>query len=945
MADPVATMRNMHLPLVGRETQFDTLLSAVIEPPAVVLVEGEAGIGKTRLVTELAKDASLRSRWVVTGNCLPLREPFPLGAILDCLRRAAGRLPDVTSLNPVIGVLRPYLPEIAERLPPPPGLPPEPATRRHLVFRAIRYLLDALGPTVLVLEDLQWADDETRAALWFLLSDPPDGLSLVLTCRPEEVGEGGPLGTMCRSAVRARTARIRLDPLDLPQVQHLAAEFLGAHTVSGEFAAALHDYTAGIPFLIKELLGTVNGNGPRARLLEDPALPVALREALTDRLDRLSADARLIAQAAAVLAEPADLELLGCVAAVDADRGLAGIVEALTGNVLVEREDNRFGFRHALGARAVYETLPGPRRQQLHARAADALRERNPLRLRELAEHSRRAGRADDWLAFGEAAADQAMVSSDVSTATRLLRRLLADPALRTSDLDRLAAKFGRACSNGVEVLADLAALEGLMADGRMSQAIRSEIRLSLGLLLVRHFNGLAASRVELELAAGELKQRPALAARCMAVLAQPFVGTAPLSDSLRWMHRVEAVIEDCSEKPWRTSLLANVLGSRTLIGDPTVWDLVGRLPDAVDDPAEQRELARAHCNLADGCAWTGHYEKARSFLHTGLRLAADCGARYEASVGRSTELHLDWLTGNWCGLAERAIALRDSCHDLLPVSTEASLVLGALAAAHGEWEEAEQQLARTGMSTPDNAITPVVIAAHAIMIQIRLSTNDIAAAADEADRGLSLLRRKGVWAWAGELAPAAATAYCLAARLDDAATLIAELESATAGLDAPLPSAAIPACRAELANASGDVGAAGVEFEQAKLRYEALPRPYEAIRSAERLLLASPECADELVDLADAFDALGAVHDAARCRHLSRTRGATRHSRRGRRGYGNQLSPRERNVAQLMARGLTNREIADAMFLSQRTIEQHVSSILRKTGAPSRHALTNPIE
>ncbi|WP_238547001.1 response regulator transcription factor [Saccharopolyspora erythraea] len=92
--------------------------------------------------------------------------------------------------------------------------------------------------------------------------------------------------------------------------------------------------------------------------------------------------------------------------------------------------------------------------------------------------------------------------------------------------------------------------------------------------------------------------------------------------------------------------------------------------------------------------------------------------------------------------------------------------------------------------------------------------------------------------------------------------------------------------------------------------------------------------------ELADRYAELGATRDAARCRHLLRSHGTTTPSRRGRRGYGNELSPREQDVARLLAGGRTNREIAEALFLSRRTVEQHVARVLRKLGAASRTEL-----
>ncbi|MEI5101805.1 AAA family ATPase [Streptomyces sp. PmtG] len=179
--------------LVGRTEELRSLTEAVARTPSVALVEGEAGIGKTRLIREALRHPCLRGRHVLVGSCRPLREPFPYGPVFDLLRHLSDTLP--AALSPVCGALRPYLPELADRLPCAPDPLHDPRARRHRLFRAVRALLDALGPAVVVVEDLHWADDGTRDLLRFLVDEPPRTLSAVLSFRREELpGAGLPLG-------------------------------------------------------------------------------------------------------------------------------------------------------------------------------------------------------------------------------------------------------------------------------------------------------------------------------------------------------------------------------------------------------------------------------------------------------------------------------------------------------------------------------------------------------------------------------------------------------------------------------------------------------------------------------------------------------------------------------------------------------------------------------
>ncbi|WP_281170306.1 ATP-binding protein [Amycolatopsis nigrescens] len=947
-----AAVRTSSPVLVGRSEELRTLISVITRPPSVVMLEGEAGVGKTRLLTELLADRQAGRRKVLIGYCQPLREPFPYGVVLEALRNA-GDTVNPALLSPVTGTLRAFLPELARFLPEAPLPLGDPRAQRHRLFRAVRELLAALGPALLVVEDLHWSDDGSRQLLRFLMSEPPPNLSLVVSYRGEDLPGGVPLGSAFRPAAGTTSALVGLDPLDVAGVRGLTTAILGEGPVSAEFAARLHERTAGIPFVVEETLhalrtaeGSVRTDGSAARrLLDSVEVPALLREAMAERLACLPVAVKRLAQAAAVLGVPASGELLAAVAGVPPGRARQALIRALRGNVLREIRDCRYGFRHALAQQAVYRTVPGPDRQQLHRRAIEALRAADPQPLVQLAEHSRRAGESADWLRYAEAAADQASEVGDVSTATELLCSLLDGPALALSDVDRLAVKLSRVSLNGLAEHEVSAALERLLADHRLSGTLSGEVRLTLGLLLVRQENGLEASRVEIELAMADLADRPELAGRGMAVLAEPFVGDTPLSEHLRWMDKVDELIAQSDDPLLVTTLLANNVSNRLNAGDPVGWAMLDKVPERLGSAAEQRQLARLHCNVADACSWIGYHRRSDSMLHSGIQLATDCGAPNVVSAARSTRAHVDWLVGNWTGLAERATRLRDEYRDLLPVASELSLILGMLAVAKGEWERAAARFAAAGVATPGNAFAPVVLAAHGWIIRMLLHQDCHEAAALEADRGLDLLRRKGVWAYSGELAPAAVEAYCRAGRAVEAGVFVAELAREVAGLDAPITHAALAGCRGELAACEGDLDAAISYLEDAEARYQRLPAPYYAALVAERLagcrLAAGMDGqAEALAALAGEFAALGATRDAARCRHLLRVRGAGQPSRRGRRGYGDELSPRERDVARLLGQGHTNREIADVLFLSRRTVEQHVASVLRKLKVSSRGEL-----
>ncbi|SHG82349.1 ATP-binding protein [Streptoalloteichus hindustanus] len=939
--------------LVGRGSQLSALTAAVAQQPSVVLVNGEAGIGKTRLLRELLRGLDSTPLRVLTGSCQPLREPFPYGAVLDALHTVGACL-DRRALSPVAGVLRPLLPEIAHHLPDLPEFPEDPRHRRHQIFRAVREVLSVLGPTLLVVEDLHWADDGSRQLLRFLMSEPPPNLSVLVTYRREDTPGGMPLGSAYQPPAGVVSLLLELRPLEVEEVSELTAAILGVPAVPSDLAARLHERTAGIPFVLEETLramrdpvgGVSTDTCTARRLLDTIEVPALLRDAMAERLSRLPATGRRVAHAAAVLGVPASEELLAEVGAMSSERVRPAIIRALRAGVLYEVDDARYGFRHALAQQAVYDTLSGPERRRLHVRAFEALSGVDPAPLFQIAEHSRRAGMLDEWLRHGEAAADHAAEMGDSTTATRLYQRLL-DETPHVSAVDRLAVKLGLVARHGMDQHDPCATLERLLGDVRLSLAARGEVRLNLGLLLIRQAGSLRRGLAEIQTAVEELRERPDLAMHGRTVLAQPFNSTWPLDCHLRWTRQVETFLGECDDEALRLSLLANHLSARLGVGDHTVLDELKLLPDNSPDVTTRRYLVRANTNLADACMLTGHFTLARRLLDKGMRLSVGAGVPFIVGTAQSTEARLDWYTGNWSGLRRRVTRLVEDYRELIPVAGELSLVLGCLAAVRGEWDAAERHLVHTGLRDPDNAFAPVFLGGFAALVRLHAVRDQVPAACAVADRGVRVLRDKGVWAWAGELAMPAVEVYCRAGRQGDAERLTEDLAAGLVGRTAPLATAALLACRAILAQHRQDRDAVEL-LHEARVAADDLSLVYYSALLSERIaltkLVGGEGCgAAELAAVADRFDAMGASVDAARCRKALRTGGTTSFSRRGRRSYGNSLSPREQEVAQLLRQGHTNREIAEFLFLSPRTVEQHVARILRKLGARTRADLVSP--
>jgi DNA-binding CsgD family transcriptional regulator len=351
----------------------------------VVLVQGEAGIGKTSLVRAFRADVGTRAR-VLTGGCDDLAVPRPLGAVL----------------------------ELAEDV---PGLAAEVADSAD----ATRTLLAALrdGPTVCLVEDVHWADEATLDVLSSIarrVAELP--VLLVLTFRDDEVPAGHPLRRTLAAAPAPLTRRIALPALTLDAVRRLAGP-------AGD-AATVHAVTGGNPFFVTELL---HAGGP-------DRTPQSVRDAVLGRFARLGPAARATAELVAVVPGRTEAWLVDACQAGDADVAGAeaqGLLVVAAGGVR---------YRHELARWAVEEELTGQRRRELNRTVLRELAARGAPNAR-LAHHAWRAGDADAVVRHGLAAARQAARARSHREAAELLARVLAHdellaPRIRADAYDTL---------------------------------------------------------------------------------------------------------------------------------------------------------------------------------------------------------------------------------------------------------------------------------------------------------------------------------------------------------------------------------------------------------------------------------------------------------------------------------------------------------------------------
>jgi len=359
--------------------------------------------------------------------------------------------------------------------------------------------------------------------------------------------------------------------------------------------------------------------------------------------------------------------------------------------------------------------------------------------------------------------------------------------------------------------------------------------------------------------------------------------------------------------------------------------------------------VVKGHLNVATmAMMWWGRYDDARWRLAKGLELAEAGQYWLYRDLILVHQVRLDWLAGDWDGLAERARSLADDA-DMQPLTRlEAVLVTGLIHAAAGDRGQAEQELGLVLSEVRRRAAVEAYMEPAAALARLLLADGRVTEALAATDEPIGILASKGTWAWAADLAPARVEALVAAGRIAEAADLIRVFAAADRGRDAPATKAALLSCRAALAEGQGERAQAGVLFGRAAAAWRVLPRPYEALLARERearCLLAHgqrPAALSVLAEVLDGLSGLGARGDAMRVIRTLNEHGvpARRPWWGGRRSYGDQLSPRELDVVRLLIDGRTNRQVAEELVLSPKTVANHVDSLMRKLGVSSRTAL-----
>ena len=449
------------LPFVGREPELAQLRASwarAARAPVrggLVLIGGEAGVGKTRLSAELAQQALAEGARILSG-ATTLAEPVPYQAVAAALRSALPLLAAV-EIGPVwLAAIAAFIPELRARRPELPLLPRLDVDREQTrLFEAVARALAGLAqprPVLLIVEDLHWAGAATMALLEFLARRAPQSaLLIVADFRDEETPRAHPLRELRRRLQReALVSQIALGRLSPEAVGALVAQVPRLAAAAGELPARLYAESEGNPLFLGERIRDLLESG----LTDLAPAPLSIQHVIAGRLRRLSDESQMLAAIAAVAGLAFDVELVAQVAGWGEDQVLHSLDELLDHQLLRETggwQRSDYAFTHHLIQAAIYAAIPDDERRRRHRRMGQVMEEIYAPRLdeiaAELALHFDRGQTPEPAARYYLRAAQRALAVSAADEALAHLTRgleLAVDARLRFDLLALTETIYGR---------------------------------------------------------------------------------------------------------------------------------------------------------------------------------------------------------------------------------------------------------------------------------------------------------------------------------------------------------------------------------------------------------------------------------------------------------------------------------------------------------------------
>lgn len=886
--------------MIGRDRELSQLAQlAAARRPEIAVVAGEPGIGKTRLIEEFL--ATVPSETVVlVGHADPGSLARPYELLLDAIASSTHAQVETTALDALIDPSR------------------SPVERLHVGLDLVARLVDH-GPAVIVFEDLHWADSES-AALFERLADQPGSRLLLGTYRPDEVTNRHPVAALLARLERRHTvSHVRLERLDEADTAALLAASTGS-PVPYRTAATLYHRTGGNPFFLEEMLR--GHRGQDLKTLCDQPLPWSLAEVLREQIDELDSASTRIVEAAAVLGHRVPFDLLAAVTGAGEDELIDVLRTLVTRGILVESGEDEFSFRHALVREALTGQMLGRQRRRLHEAALEVLLGGGASDPALVAHHAHAAGRYDDMIAAARRGAELYLAIGSAYQALQLAEMGLEEVP---EDTELLSSAARAAWLAGL--VDDAAGYARSWRDLATNPTDRADA-LYLLIRLAWESKDTADMEVltnEVEALIAELPPG-ADQARAMTAVAQSTMLRDQPETAVRWADRALALAEEFDLPSVRLTALVE---KGSALSDLPATAEEGRkiLAGLVDDAEKLGEwvlAARALHNLADMPSTSSLTEQAEVLER--MRIDAE-RAGFESLAVASYFQGRARLAMREGDLGAALAALeegrnRDSAYLRRGRRADYHAVfLAGLRLESGELDHVAELVSELGEMSRVSPLTVPGLAFHLACRQGKL---------DSAESWLD----KVLDALAAQTWRAGSQAHDLLSAALYAGLPLSRVEQlVTESLSPHVWDDWRALIDAQVAQAKHDIETALAGYLSVTDSVVLPP----SVRGTVHTRIA--QC---LIALGrDPAEHVGAATGLLRCwggwrvAELDQVRaqlGITSVDQRG-----EVLTPREREVALLIADGLTNAELARRLYISPKTAAVHVSNILRKLGVPSR--------
>jgi ATP/maltotriose-dependent transcriptional regulator MalT len=958
---------------VGRSEELRQLDNALVAVQGgdgrCVLVVGEAGIGKSRLLAEIRDRAEEMGFTTLSGRCFEQDRSFPYAPLIDMLRLflAQSAVADwLDALGPLAPELVKLLPDLAADPSAMINTPPlEAEVEKRRLFEALTSLFlrqAEAGPVLIIVEDLHWSDQASLELLLYLVRHMADHPILLLLSSRSAAAQTGLVELLVGLDREPIAQEIRLDPLTRTEVAELLKAILGQpQELSAEFVTAIYTLTEGNPFFAEEICTSLITSGDiyydashwRRKPLSQIDIPDSVQRLIQQRLDRISLPARRLIDLASVSGRSFDFAVLQALTGHSEGELLALVKELMAAQLVVEEGADQFAFRHALTREALYARLLARERQTLHGQMAQAIEQIHASalepHLEALAYHFFEAAMWTKSLEYAQRAGEKAqMLYAPHAAVEQFTRALTAagrlSPSPPPADLYRLRGHALDTLGEFDQARVDYeAALESTRGAGDQQGAW--QVLLDLGLLWASRDYERTVDYCRQALDLARSMEDPAAIGHSLNRLGNWMMNSGQPFEALGYHQEALNLFEALDDRPGIAATLDLLAMTSNQCGDAVgtvayyerAITILRELNDRQTLSSSlanlsiytlNEALVREAIELARQIAWRPGEAYALEYLGMLLAFRGDYGQGLSAAQ-RGLELaqtidHRLWQAWGHIvlGLIYLELLVPDEAYRHLESSRATATEVGSsfmVAYATSFLVSAcilQHHLDEAAALLPERLPEPVVGADYTLakaVMELALSRQDAPQVLQVFDK-LKFPDRAnwlgGVGHYYGAILQLRGDALTLLGRLDEAEIALQSVLELHQEQGIRMGLWQIELSLGKLYQAAADFEQAELAFATARTLVEELAAtvPDEGLRESFR------HRAMEMIPPTQSLTPRQAAKQA----------------------FGG-LTRRERQVATVVAQGLSNKEIADELVVSIKTVEAHVSRILSKLGFSSR--------